>query len=197
MTYDPPRPAGRLLLTPEDKEAPARTRRLRMLGLGQQTEPALDAFADRLAELAGAPYAMVNFIDEDRQFFAGLHTPYGGIPAGPPAESRTDRTDATKPRIGRYMARDHGFCPHVVVRHKALVLEDVRDYPRFAGNPVVDEFGIHSYLGAPLIDRTGIALGTVCVSDVEPRPWGRAGLDTIKSMAAELVERIELREGGF
>ncbi|MFD9194119.1 GAF domain-containing protein [Streptomyces phaeochromogenes] len=197
MTYDPPRPAGRLLLTPEDKEAPARTRRLRVLGLGQHTEPALDAFADRLAELAGAPYAMVNFIDEDRQFFAGLHIPDGGTPAGPSAEARTDRTDATKPRIGRYMARDHGFCPHVVVRHKALVLEDVRDYPRFAGNPVVDEFGIHSYLGAPLIDRTGIALGTVCVSDVEPRPWGRAGLDTIKSMAAELVERIELREGGF
>ncbi|MEU9878613.1 GAF domain-containing protein [Streptomyces phaeochromogenes] len=194
MTYDPPRPAGRLLLTPEDKEAPARTRRLRVLGLGQHTEPFLDAFADRLAELAGAPYAMVNFIDEERQFFAGLHTPYGGIPAEPPTEARTD---ATKPRIGRYMARDHGFCPHVVVRHKALVLEDVRDYPRFAGNPVVDEFGIHSYLGAPLIDRTGIALGTVCVSDVEPRPWGRAGLDTIKSMAAELVERIELREGGF
>ncbi|MCX4903614.1 GAF domain-containing protein [Streptomyces sp. NBC_00878] len=197
MTYDPPRPAGRLLLTPEDKEAPARTRRLRVLGLGQHTEPALDAFANRLAELAGAPYAMVNFIDEERQFFAGLHTPEGNVPAEVPNEVRTDQAGAARPRIGRYMARDHGFCPHVVVRHKALVLEDVRDYPRFAGNPVVDEFGIRSYLGAPLIDRTGTVLGTVCVTDVEPRPWGRAGLDTIKSMAAELVERIELREGGF
>ena len=193
MRYDPPRPAGRLLLTPEDKEAPVRTRRLRVLGLGEHPEPVLDSFADRLAEISGAPYGMVNFIDEKRQFFAGLHTPYGGVPA----EGRTDRADTTEPRIGRYMARDHGFCPHVVVRHKALVLEDVRDYPRFAGNPVVDEFGIHSYLGAPLIDRTGITLGTVCVADVEPRPWGRAGLDTIKSMAAELVEQIEMREGGF
>jgi GAF domain-containing protein len=98
---------------------------------------------------------------------------------------------------GRHMTRDYGFCPHVVVRRKALVLEDVRDYPRFAGNPVVDEFGIRSYLGAPLLDRTGIALGTVCVTDVEPRPWGRSGLDTIKAMAAELVEQLELREGGF
>lgn len=50
---------------------------------------------------------------------------------------------------GRHMAREYGFCPHVVVRRKALVLEDVRDYPRFAGNPVVDEYGIRSYLGAP------------------------------------------------
>jgi GAF domain-containing protein len=203
MRYDPPGPVGRLLLTPEDKEAPARTRRLRRLGLGERAEPALDAFADRLAEIAAVPYAMVNFIDENGQFFAGLHTPSVARPGRTPAgNGPCERSitvvgpDGTEVAFGRHMARDHGFCPHVVVRHKALVLEDVRDYPRFAGNPVVDEIGIRSYLGAPLIDRTGIALGTVCVEDVEPRPWGRAGLDTIKALAAELVQKIELREGG-
>ncbi|PSM39667.1 histidine kinase [Streptomyces dioscori] len=252
MSYDPSRPAGRLLLTPEDKEAPARTCRLRVLGLGERAEPALDAFARRLAELAGAPYAMVNFVGEERQFFAGLHAqprhaqpphsraPHARLPdtrhdaldtgidistgistntssdragagagAGAGASGRgrggdTIRGDADLSRPapssigpGRHMARDYGFCPHVVVRRKALVLEDVRDYPRFAGNPVVDEYGIRSYLGAPLLDRTGIALGTVCVTDVEPRPWGRSGLDTIKAMAAELIGQIELREGGL
>lgn len=199
MSYDPPRPAGRLLLTPEDKDAPARVRRLRRLGLGECTEPAFDAFADRLAEVAAVPYSMVNFIDENRQFFAGLHIPEGG---GPGVQSAATGTgDCAAPEVGRYMARDYGFCPYVVVRRRALVLEDVCDYPRFAGNPVVDEIGIRSYLGAPLIDRTGIALGTICVVDVEPRPWGKAGLETIKSLAAELVEQIELREreggGGY
>lgn len=204
MRYAPPRLAGRLLLTPEDKDAPARTRRLRRLGLGERAEPAFDAFADRLAEIAAVPYAMVNFIDENGQFFAGLHTPDGtgtGTGAGAVSGERSAvivAADGTEYRFGRHMARDHGFCPHVVVRGKALALEDVRDYPRFAGNPVVDEIGIRSYLGAPLIDRTGIVLGTVCVEDIEPRPWGRAGLDTIKAMAAELVEWIELRESsGF
>jgi GAF domain-containing protein len=191
MSYDPPRPAGRLLLTPEDKDAPARVRRLRGLGLGERSEPAFDAFADRLAEVAAAPYSMVNFIDEEQQFFAGLHTPDGGAKGAGLAAAR----EGGEFELGRYMARDHGFCPHVVVRRKALVLEDVCDYPRFAGNPVVDEFGVRSYLGAPLIDRTGIALGTICVVDVEPRPWGQTGLRTIKSMAAELVERLERREG--
>ncbi|MGW0585425.1 GAF domain-containing protein, partial [Streptomyces sp. NPDC002920] len=71
------------------------------------------------------------------------------------------------------------------------VLEDVRDYPRFACNPAVDEYGIHSYLGAPLIDTTGTVLGTVCVADLAPRPWGRAGLETIKTTAADLVVRLE------
>ena len=179
---------NRLLLIPEDRDAPGRVRRLRRLGLGEHAEPEFDAFADRLATLAAAPYAMVNFIDEHRQFFAGLHRPadrpLGAVPA----------PDGAGGGHVRHLGREYGFCPYVVVRHKALVLEDVRDYPRFAGNAVVDEFGIRSYLGAPLIDGTGTALGTVCALDIEPRRWGRAGLETIKALAEELVERIERRE---
>lgn len=193
MTYDP---TGRLLVTPVDKEAPARVRRLRGLGIGQYPEPAFDVFASRLARLTGAPYAMVNFPGEEGQFFAGLYAPEGLPSVAEPAAGPA--VPAAGPAGDRYMARDHGYCPHVVVRRKALVLEDVRDYPRFAGNPVVDEVGIRSYLGAPLIDRTGIALGTVCVVDVEPHRWGRQGLDIIKRMAGDLVEQIHLRaEGGI
>ncbi|MFJ7768190.1 GAF domain-containing protein [Streptomyces sp. NPDC097107] len=182
MSYDPPRPVGRLLLTPEDREAPARVRRLRRLGLAERPDPALDAYAAHLAHLAEAPYAMVNFLVEGGQFFAGLRVP---------EIAPVTRGDGTSPEFARVQPRDHGFCPHVVVRRKALVLEDVRDYPRFAGNPVVDEFGIRSYLGAPLIDSTGTVLGAVSAADVRPRPWGRAGLATIKSTAADLVRRIE------
>jgi GAF domain-containing protein len=194
MSYDPPRPAGRLLLTPEDSQAPARTERLRRLGLWEHPDPALDAFADRLAERTRAPYAMVNFLDEHRQFFAGLHRPARDVlNVDTPVPADPADGESPRPELGRYLARDHGFCPHVVVRRKALVLEDVCEYPRFAGNPVVDEFGIRSYLGAPLMDGTGMVLGTVCVVDVEPRPWGREGLATIKSAAAELVPRLEQR----
>ncbi|MGW4820664.1 GAF domain-containing protein [Streptomyces sp. NPDC004227] len=190
MSYDPPRPAGRLLLTPEDKDAPARTERLRRLGLGERPEPALDAYADRLAAFTRAPYAMVNFLDVEGQFFAGLHRPERDVLT---VDTGADG-DGSRRELGRRLARDHGFCPHVVVRRKALVLEDVSDYPRFAGNPIVDEFGIRSYLGAPLIDSTQMVLGTVCVVDVELRPWGREGLRTIKAAAAELAPRLERRE---
>ncbi|NEC68583.1 GAF domain-containing protein [Streptomyces sp. SID9727] len=184
-----PRAAGRLLLTPVDSEAPARTRRLRSLGLGEREDASFDnfdAFADRVAEVTGVPFSMVNFIDGNRQFYAGLHTPAG--------TRKGSDLGATAAGSGRHVALDHGYCPHVVVRRKALVLEDVCDYPRFAGNPVVDDIGIRSYLGAPLIDRTGIALGAVCAVDTVPRPWGRAGLDTIKSLARELVSHLDRRE---
>src|SRR5580700_3200118 len=171
MMYEP---SGHLLI-PHDADAPRRVLRLRELGLGSAPDPEFDEFARMLATSASAPFAMVNFIDEERQYFAGMFTPAQAAAAGPAGERQ------------RVLARDHGWCPHVVVRRLPLVLDDVCDYPRFAGNPVVDEIGIRSYLGAPLIDRTGVALGTICVADREPRPWGRAGLEFIKGHAAELV----------
>ena len=114
---------------------------------------------------------MVNFIDENRQFFAGLHTPAGthsGSDLGAAAASGGAE-------VSRFMARDHGYCPHVVVRRKALVLDDVCDYPRFAGNPVVDEIGIRSYLGAPLIDRTGHRAGHDLRGGHRAAPLGEGG----------------------
>ncbi|MFD0268263.1 GAF domain-containing protein [Streptomyces sp. NPDC127106] len=170
---------GHLLLTPVDREAPARAVRLRELGLGQRPDSALDAFARRIAEVLQAPYAGVNFVGEERQFFAGLHHAPDAQPSGYPA---------------RVLPRDHGYCPHVVVRRRALVLEDVRDFARFAGNAVVDESGVRSYAGAPLTDRQGMVLGTVCAVDVEPRRWGTEGLATVKSLAAELADLLRTRE---
>lgn len=174
------------LFTPVDEEAGRRMVRLRELDLGERPEPEFDDFARALAISTEAPLAMVNFVSEERQYFAGLYAP-ALVPGGPGAVAAADDP-------ARVMTRQQGWCPHVVVRRLPLVLDDVCDYPRFAGNPVVDEFGIRSYLGAPLIDRTGTTLGTVCVVDLEPRPWGRPGLDFIKLKAAEMVEMIHQRE---
>ncbi|MGP3926903.1 GAF domain-containing protein [Streptomyces sp. 8N616] len=177
-----------LLLPPEDPEAQARARRLRELGIEDKPVPELDAFARELAQRTGACYAGVNFlVDENRQYFAGLYS------AASDTTVNLESPLLEDPVPGRVMPRDFdiGFCPHVVRRRKALVLDDVRDFPRFAGNHVVDAIGIHSYLGAPLIDSTGMVLGTICAVDQDPHPWGSNGLETIKTMAAELMKRIE------
>ena len=173
------------LFTPADEEAPARVARLRELGIGESPEPEFDDFARMLATSTKAPLAMVNFIGEERQYFAGLHAP-SMVQGGPGAVAAPDDP-------ARTMFKDQGWCPHVVSRKLPLVLDDVCDYPRFAGNPVVDEFGIRSYIGAPLIDRTGTALGTICIVDLEPRPWGRPGLDFIKAKAAEMMDILSKR----
>ncbi|MBC2902095.1 GAF domain-containing protein [Streptomyces sp. PSKA01] len=183
-----------LLLPPEDPEVEERARRLRELGIEDKVVPELDDFSRELAQRTGGCYAGVNFfIDENRQFFAGLYS------AAADTTVNLDSPLLEDPVPGRVMPRDFdmGFCPHVVRRRKALVLEDVRDYPRFAGNHVVDAIGIYSYLGAPLIDSTGMVLGTICAVNQDPHRWGQQGLETIKSMAADLVERIEQRGHGL
>lgn len=180
----------RLLTAPNDPELPQRMARLRQLGLTNQPDQEFDQFAAKLARITGAPYAMVNFVGDRVQYFAGLYTPSNTQTAAALQAAQA----SGHAEVGREMGLDHGYCPHVVTRRKALVLDDVCDYPRFAGNPVVDKIGIRSYLGAPLIDRTGTALGTICVVDTEPRPWGRPGLGTIKTLAGELMELIQRRE---
>ena len=175
------------MITPVDEEAPSRMVRLRALGLGERPEPEFDDFASLLATSTKAPLAMVNFVGEDRQYFAGLYAP-ALIAGGPGAVAAADDP-------ARVMTKQQGWCPHVVVRRLPLVLDDVCDYPRFAGNPVVDKLGIRTYVGAPLIDHTGTALGTICIVDREPRPWGHPGLNLIKERAAELMRLIRRREG--
>lgn len=176
MLYEP---VGHLF-TPADEEASVRAARLRELRLGENAEPEFDEFARMLAASTKSPLAMVNFIGEQTQYFAGMHAPSLVGDVVPDDSART-------------MFKDMGWCPHVVSRKLPLVLDDVCDYPRFAGNPVVDEFGIRSYIGAPLIDSSGTALGTICIVDREPRPWGRPGLDFIKGKAAEMMEIINKR----
>lgn len=152
---------------------------LRAFGL-TGPEPELDAFAAQLAQEAGVPYAMVNIFGDQQQFF-GLHTP---------------GDDSELPTVGRSMPVDHGFCPEVVDRKKALVLPDVFSSPRFAGNTVVDLIGIRTYAGAPLLHGNTV-LGTVCfVGPVErDLSTGRDSLALIKQRRDDVMNFLYQRAG--
>ncbi|WP_405798131.1 GAF domain-containing protein [Streptomyces sp. NBC_01506] len=189
MTYDTE--AGLHLPAP-DADLAGREARLRELGIGDMPDAEFDAFATQLAQAAGAPYAMVNFIT-GHQFFAGLHTP-----SAPQSGAGGPETGGA-PEVSRIMSRDHGYCPDVLNRRKALVLPDVYAYPRFASNEVVDLIGIRTYAGAPLIDeRTDTVLGTVCFVGTDPRgkETGRDTLQLIKESRDELMRMIYQRTGG-
>lgn len=164
---------------PADNPHPDRDALLRAFGLtGPDAE--LDAFATQLAQKAGVPYAMVNIFGSEQQFF-GLHTPGDG---------------ADLPAVGRSMPLNHGFCPEVVHRKKALVLPDVFSHPRFAGNTVVDLIGIRTYAGAPLLHGDTV-LGTVCfVGPVErDLKTGRASLELIKHHRDQVMDFLRQRAG--
>ena len=173
MIFDP---GSGLHLPAVDTEYAERVRLSSDLGL-DISRPDLDAFAADLARQADVPYAMVN-IFTDQQFFVGLCSPSPGDDL---------------PAIDRSMPLEHGYCPEVFALKIARVLPDVMASPRFASNPVVDQLGVRTYVGAPLVHQpTGITLGTVCWVGPESRPrsTGRASAQLIKASRDELMALI-------
>lgn len=172
---------GNRLLEPQDTENVVRQRvaRLRALGLlGVERDEQFCADAKAIAEQFQAPVAVVNIFDHENQNFVGLYMPSIG-------EASTLKS----------MPKDVGWCPHTLARRKAFPLGNVMDYPRFAGNVLVDTMGAKSYLGAPLIDHTGTALGTVCLVDVVERKWGNPDVAMIKEFAGNVLKEIYKRNG--
>ncbi|MEU5677101.1 GAF domain-containing protein [Streptomyces rochei] len=149
---------------------------LNRLGVPPVANEDFDELARNMAEQAGFLYGFVNLFLEG-QTFVGLHQP--------PADSGFVI-------VGRTMSRDHGWCPEVMARRKALPLHDVHASPRFSGNAVVDAVGIRSYFGAPLIHDSGTVLGTVCVIDPEKRPLAEARRlrDIVINASAQVMDHI-------
>ncbi|NBM14926.1 GAF domain-containing protein [Streptomyces sp. GC420] len=119
---------------------------------------AFDAFAELLSEESGLPWAMVNWfgVVPEQQLFVGLSNPAG---------TDMPQADRTMPEL------THGWCPDVYTNRRTLILNDTLAYANFATNPVIDEFGIRTYQGSPLIDhRTGQVWGTICAIGQNPRP---------------------------
>jgi hypothetical protein len=174
---------------PAPSDAAARAARQRELGLAATADSVFDMVARRAAEATGATAAMVNMVGEDGQYLVGL---YGREPAsGEPAFLGDP---------GRYATMDQGFCVHVVGRKAALTLDDVFDFSRFRGNPIVDELGVRSYIGVPLIDEDGTVIGTVCAIDPAPRSeadgnsWGYNGLQVLKAARDDVMTEIGGRQ---
>ena len=131
---------------------------------------------DRLTRLAarlfGKEIALVSLVDETRQWFKSRH----GLEA-------------------METPREIAFCAHAILTPEVLVVEDASRDPRFAGNPLVRHSpNIRFYAGAPLIDRDGFALGTLCVVDRRPVEHFSAGdRAQLADLAALVVDELELR----
>ncbi|MFK0098996.1 GAF domain-containing protein [Streptomyces sp. NPDC091040] len=159
-----------------DAELAERYALLNRLGVPTTESEEFDELARAMAEAAGFLYGFVNLFLA-QQTFVGLHQPAPG---------------SGYAIVGRTMSLDHGWCPEVMHRKKALPLPDVHASPRFSGNAVVDAVGIRSYFGAPLIHESGVVLGTVCVIDPDRRPLSAATRirDIVIGNGAQVMEAM-------
>ena len=131
-----------------------------------------DDFARIAAGVCETPIAVVNLIDEHRQWFAG--------------------------EVGlglRETVLDVSICALVLLRPGVTVVPDLRDDPRFAGNPLVmGDPNLRFYGGAPLETAEGLPVGTLCVLDRRPRPQGLTEhqIFTLQALARQVMARLEL-----
>ena len=135
--------------------------------------PAEESF-DRLTRLAsrvlGVPIALVSLVDESRQWF----------------KSRVGLEAAETPR------RD-AFCAFTIVGTEIMEVNDARQDPRFASNPLVlGPPHIRFYAGAPLVTSDG-SIGTLCVIDQQPRRLSDVERQILADLASVTRDTLDMR----
>lgn len=90
--------------------------------------------------------------------------------------------------------RSWAFCNHTILQQGVFWVEDLSADPRFATNPAVaGGEGFRFYAGAPILDREGFAMGTLCVIDNRPRTLNEREARTLSALAALGSTEVRLR----
>lgn len=140
--------------------------------LDSPREESYDRITLAAADALDVPFAAMSLVDVHRQFFKSTV----GMGDMSVQESQTPI--------------DQSICKYAVADRTPLVLEDARRDPIFAKHPVVRSGAVIAYLGIPLIDYDGHAIGTLCVFDSKPRQWGPGHIEILSDLAQLAVERI-------
>lgn len=140
-----------------------------------------EASFTHLTELASnilkVPVSLVSIIDKqnDRQFFKsikGLQEPWlsrGETPLS------------------------HSFCQHVAHDDAPLIVENAPEYNRVKDNLAIPDLGVIAYLGVPIHDPQGRAIGALCAIDSTPKKWTDEDLVTLEKLALCVDDAIRLR----
>ena len=142
--------------------------------MGAPAEFAFDDIVDFATEITACPVAFVHFIDSEKQWAMAA---------------------ANVPRETSECQREDSICNVVIRQNDVVVIPDTLEDDRFKNLACVcDTPNIRFYMGAPLINTSGFALGTLCLVDFEPRQMDYQKVEAIKVLARQVVAHLELRK---
>ena len=155
-----------------DPERLAAVRKTGLLDTGP--EDAFDRLTRAAAELTGAPVAFIALVDKDRDFYKS-HSGFG------------------EPLASVRQISGRTFCHYAIARTEPLAIDDTRAHRIYSAVPTVQTLGVAAYLGVPLRDAHGLALGSLCVIDFKPREWRMEDRATLADLAERAMREIETR----
>ncbi|MBC1218821.1 GAF domain-containing protein [Nostoc sp. UCD121] len=139
--------------------------------LDTEPEEAYDNLAQLAAFICGTSISLVNFIDENRQWF--------------------------KAKVGldvSEMPRCVGLSYLCQERRNVVVVPDTLADEQLANNPVVTGYPyIRFYAGVPLITPKGDMLGTLCVIDQVPKELSQKQVEALVALSRLVIDQLELR----
>jgi PAS domain S-box-containing protein len=154
---------------PDEERRLAALRAFDVLDTPRENE--FDDIVRVVAAICGTPIAVINLIDQGRQWFkaeVGLGVRETPLPAS--------------------------ICAHAILQSDLLVVPDTLNDSRFADNPlVIGHPGLRFYAGALLKTSDDLPLGTVCVLDYKPRGLNEDHQALLKLMASQVMKMLELR----
>ncbi|MDI6105751.1 ATP-binding protein [Actinoplanes sp. NEAU-A12] len=153
-----------VLSDPERLAAVARARRV----LPAQAIP-LDAIAQMAARLTSAPIATVTLVDDQEEYFVGVH----GLP---------------EPfREPRRAPLAYSLCKYVVSQDHPISSGDMRrDSAELCEHLLTTEFGVRAFLAVPVRDNAGRPVGSLTVVDTVVRQWNDDQLTALLEIAEVL-----------
>ncbi|MEB3319361.1 MAG: EAL domain-containing protein, partial [Cyanobium sp.] len=126
-----------------------------------------DDISELTRRVAGTEIAIISLVDQERQWFKSC--------IGVSLEQRET-------------PRSISFCGHTILQRDPLIIEDARQDPRFAENPLVTgDPGIRFYAGFPLISPNGYALGSLCAISRQPHRLDADQIDSLRRLATLTV----------
>jgi diguanylate cyclase (GGDEF)-like protein len=153
---------------------PARLEVLDRTGLMDSgPEQAFDRWAALAARALRTPIALITLFDDRRQFVKSA-IGVEGIDAGHTAP----------PELS--------ICRYVISGAAPLAVADARTHPVLQRCESVAEHGIVAYAGTP-IRVQGQPVGSLCVSQPEPRAWSGADLELLGDFAEAIAGEMALR----